>query len=387
MAGIRSLKSLRDFEGRSQAGGAATAPTDWLRLAKPIEACGGAKRICRAQVRHGGARQAVTSIPVASPKRRSPEMARHTSRAERINYAALPTEQPHPLTGTLDRMSVEAVLRQMNRDDAVVPRAVAAQIPSIARAVRHLTGALREGGRIIFVGAGTSGRFGILEAAECPPTFNTPPHLVQAVMAGGRRAVFRSQEGAEDRAAEAAAAIRRRVRPGDAVIGVAASGVTPYVRSALQAARRRGAMTILVSCNARSPVKRLADVAIVPRTGPEVIAGSTRLKAGTATKLVLNMLTVATMVQIGKVYGHWMVDLQPRSRKLTARAVRLVCRFAGLPERRAARLLRQAGGNAKRAIVMGRLGVSSRTAQRSLHRYGGFLRPLLKSASGSRRAS
>ncbi len=280
-------------------------------------------------------------------------------------------------------MSIDATLRHINRQDSQVPLAVRAENPRVAQAVRLLVGALQEGGRIIFVGAGTSGRLGVLEAAECPPTFNTPPTLVQAVMAGGRSSVFRSKEGAEDRAAEAAKAIRRRVRPGDAVVGIAASGVTPFVRAALQEGRRCGARTILVSCNARSPVRGLADVAITPRTGPEVVVGSTRLKAGTATKLVLNMLTVATMVQMGKVYDHWMVDLQPRSRKLVARATRLVRMFTGLPERQAAALLHRAGGNAKRAIVMGRLGISASAAEQLLKRHRGFLRPVLKSGRTS----
>jgi len=298
--------------------------------------------------------------------------------SRKVNFATLPTEQANPQVRSLDRMSIDATLRHINRQDSQVPRAVRAEIPRVAQAVRLLVGALQEGGRIIFVGAGTSGRLGVLEAAECPPTFNTSPALVQAVMAGGRASVFRSKEGAEDRAAEAVASIRRRVRPGDAVVGIAASGVTPFVRAALQEGRRCGARTILVSCNDRSPVKGLADVAITPRTGPEVVVGSTRLKAGTATKLVLNMLTVATMVQMGKVYDHWMVDLQPRSRKLVARATRLVRMFTGLPERQAAALLRRAGGNAKRAIVMGRLGISARAAEQLLKRHRGFLRPVLE---------
>src|SRR5499426_3089826 len=194
--------------------------------------------------------------------------------------------------------------------------------PQMATAVKLIVAALQKGGRLFFVGAGTSGRLGVLEAAECPPTFGTPPRLVQAIMAGGRAAVFRSREGAEDDEGAARRAVRSRVRRHDVVVGITASGRTPFALAALVAARRLGARTVLVACHGGG-ARVEADVVIAPWAGPEVVAGSTRLKAGTATKLVLNMLTTASMVRLGKVYGNRMVDLQPRSRKLRTRARRL----------------------------------------------------------------
>jgi N-acetylmuramic acid 6-phosphate etherase len=236
---------------------------------------------------------------------------------------------------------------------------------------------LSRGGRLLFVGAGTSGRLGVLEAAECPPTFDTPPALVQAVMAGGRRAVFRSAEGAEDDAAEGARAIRRRARDGDVVVGIAASGVTPFVRAALDAARRRRAATVLVTCNPRVS-RRAARVVIALATGPEVLAGSTRLTAGTATKLVLNTLTTASFARLGRVYGNRMVDLRPRSAKLRARAVRLVSGIGRVGEREAGRLLAAARGSVKLAILMARLGLTPREARARLGRAAGSLRQVLE---------
>jgi N-acetylmuramic acid 6-phosphate etherase len=216
-----------------------------------------------------------------------------------------------------------------------------------------------------------------MEAAECPPTFNTAPSQIQAFMAGGKSSVFRSKEGAEDRGADARALVNKRVRAGDVVVGIAASGVTPYVDAALQAARAKKALTILVTCNPAYARQTPAHVAIAVATGPEVIAGSTRLKAGTATKLVLNMLTVGTMVRIGKVYGNRMVDLQPRSAKLHARAIRLIEELAGVSSARAAALLKQSGGNAKVAIVMAQRNLSRVVAVRLLRAHAGHLRRAL----------
>ena len=242
-------------------------------------------------------------------------------------------------------------------------------------AERELKGAVAAtivGGRLVFVGAGTSGRLGVLEAAECPPTFGTPPALVQAVMAGGRSSVFRAREGAEDDAADGARQVRRRARRGDVVVGVAASGVTPFVLGALAEARRRGAATVLVTCNpgiARSAARVVVPLAV----GPEILAGSTRLKAGTATKLALNTLTTAVFVRLGKVHGNRMVDLLPRSAKLRARAAALVVELGHVAPRDAQRLLAAAGGRAKLAIVMARLGVDRREAARRLAAVHGFL--------------
>ena len=234
-------------------------------------------------------------------------------------------------------MSPLAIARLMNRADMAAVRAVGRGAAPLARAVELTAAALARGGRLVFVGAGTSGRLGVLEAAERPPTFGTPPRLVQAVMAGGRSSVFRAREGAEDDAADGARAVRRRARRGDVVVGVAASGVTPFVRGALAEARRRGAATVLVTCNPTVP-RSVARVVVALAVGPEILAGSTRLKAGTATKLALNTLTTATFVRLGKVHGNRMVDLLPRSAKLRARAAGLVAELgrvdaAGRPAR------------------------------------------------------
>jgi N-acetylmuramic acid 6-phosphate etherase len=290
----------------------------------------------------------------------------------RIRYGSLPTERRNPRSARLDRLSVTAIARLMNRVDQDAVRAVGRVAPAIGKAVTEIAERLRAGGRLIFLGAGTSGRLGVLEAAECPPTFNTHPSQVQAVMAGGRRAVFRSVEGAEDDAGAGARAVRARARAGDAVVGIAASGVTPFVRAGLGEARRRGALTVLVTCN--PGVARSAARIVIPlRVGPEVLAGSTRLKAGTATKLTLNTLTTAVFARLGKVHGNRMVDLQPRSAKLVARAIRLVSDLGGVGPARAARLLGEAAGRAKVAIVMARRNVSAPQARRRLREAGGLL--------------
>jgi N-acetylmuramic acid 6-phosphate etherase len=262
----------------------------------------------------------------------------------------------------------------MNREDQHVLRAVRRVRRQIARAVEMIAERLKNGGRLFFVGAGTSGRLGVMEAAECPPTFGTPPSLVRAIIAGGRGSVFRSREGAEDRAGEARRAIRRSVRAGDVVVGISASGVTPFVRAALAEARRRKARTVLLAMNPSSPVGWLADVAITPRVGPEILAGSTRLKAGSATKMILNMLTTASFVRLGKVYQNRMVDLRPASRKLRARAVKLIQELGRVEAAKARRLLRAAGGEVKVAILMARRKLAAREARRHLGLAGGSLR-------------
>jgi len=275
-------------------------------------------------------------------------------------------------------MSALDIARLMNREDRCPAEAVRRVLPALARGVDRIVTSLRGGGRLFFVGAGTSGRLGVLEAAECPPTFGTPPRMVQAIMAGGRGAVFRSREGAEDDA-HAGRLAGRRVRAGDVVVGISASGITAFVRAVLLAARRTGARTVLVSCNPRVP-RGLAEVVIAPTPGPEVVAGSTRLKAGTTTKLVLNTLTTASMVRLGKVYGNRMIDLQPRSRKLRARAVRLVEEIAGVSRGRARRALAAANGRARLAIVMAHTGQAPRAAQATLRRHDGNLRGFLAMA-------
>ncbi|HEY7249805.1 MAG TPA: N-acetylmuramic acid 6-phosphate etherase [Methylomirabilota bacterium] len=295
----------------------------------------------------------------------------------RIRYDRLPTERADPRTGQLDRLSAAQIARLMNRADRRAVSAVGRAAPAIGRAVDLIVRALSRRGRLVFVGAGTSGRLGVLEAAECPPTFDTEPSLVQAIIAGGRRTVFRSAEGAEDDGPEGARQVRRRVRRGDVVVGIAASGVTPFVRAALREARRRGAATALVTCNPQVPASA-ARVVIALAVGPEVLTGSTRLKAGTATKLALNTLTTASFARLGKVYGNRMVDLRPRSAKLRARAVRLVRQFGRVSPREAQRLLAASGASAKVAIAMARLGVDAPEARRRLKRAAGSLRRALE---------
>ena len=295
----------------------------------------------------------------------------------RVRYERLATERTNPHSLRLDRLGARAIATLMNREDRAAVAAVGSAAPAIAAAVETIVTTLAAGGRLFFVGAGTSGRLGVLEAAECPPTFGTRPGLVQAIMAGGRRAVFRSLEGAEDDGRAAARAVRARVRRGDVVVGVSASGVTPFVAGALRTARRLHAATVLVQCSAARG-RAAADVVIRPVPGPEVLAGSTRLKAGTATKLVLNTLTTASMARLGKIYGNRMIDLQPRSAKLRARAERLVAEIAGVGPARARRALRDAHGRVRLAIVVARRNVPADAAARALRAAGGSLRSVLE---------
>jgi N-acetylmuramic acid 6-phosphate etherase len=286
-----------------------------------------------------------------------------------------PTEQRLPASRDLDRLAIDEILRLINREDRRVPVAVGAEIPRIARAVRAVVRALRAGGRVIYVGAGTSGRIGLLDALEWPPTFGLRPDRIRAVVAGGARATIGSAAPAEDDRAGGAAAMRAlRVGARDVVVGLAASGATPFVLGAVAEARRRGAVVVGLTSVPGSPLARAAHIAITPRTGPEVLTGSTRMKAGTAQKLVLNMLSTAAMVRLGKVYSNLMVDLVPANRKLWARAVRIVAEAAGVDARAAARLLRAAGGRPKVAIVMALARCSRAEAQRRLARAGGHVR-------------
>ena len=292
-------------------------------------------------------------------------------------YAELPTEKPNPASQKLDQLTPFAIVSLMNREDRRVVEAVRRVRREIAQSVAMIVEALSSGGRLFFVGAGTSGRLGVLESAECPPTFNTSASLVQAIMAGGKRAVFRSREGAEDQADEGRRAVRARVRAGDVVVGIAASGVTAFVRGALAEAKRQKARRVLVAANAKSPMTSVADSVIALRVGPEILTGSTRLKAGSATKMILNMLTTASMVQLGKVYGNFMVDLQPKSKKLKARALRLIVELGGVSADEARRYLRQAKGRAKVAVLMARTGLSYRQALHRLAESKGLLRSCL----------
>ncbi len=299
-------------------------------------------------------------------------------RAAGVAYGALPTERPNPRTRRLDRMTAARLVAAITREDARVPAAVARVRRPLARAVIRVAEALRGGGRLVYVGAGTSGRLGVLDAAECPPTFGTAPGQVVAVIAGGPRAFGRAVEGAEDRRREAVRALARlRVGPRDVVCAICASGVTPFALAALREARRRGASTLAVTCVPSPRLRALAELVIAPRVGPEVLAGSTRMKAGLAAKMVLHTLTTAVMVRLGKVYGNLMVDLRPTSAKLRARATRIVAALSGLPRSRAERLLRRAGGRPKVALVMHHLGLSRRGAEARLAAQGGDLRAVI----------
>jgi len=265
----------------------------------------------------------------------------------------LTTEKRNPRSRDIDRKTTLQIVDIINAEDRLVASAVASQRRSIAAAVDMIVASFREGGRLFYIGAGTSGRLGVLDASECPPTFGTPPRMVQGIIAGGRRALVKAIEGAEDRADEGAAALRkRRVTARDVVAGIATCGVTPFVHGAMTCAKQIGASTIFITC-APEAVKRIrTDVVIAAAVGPEVVTGSTRMKAGTATKLILNTLTTAAMIRIGKVYGNLMVDLRARSDKLRDRAERIVMTVTGLSRSRARKLLAEANGLAKPAIVM-----------------------------------
>jgi N-acetylmuramic acid 6-phosphate etherase len=304
---------------------------------------------------------------------------RPTLPASRVRYERLPTERANPASLALDRLTPFQIATLMNDEDRRAVAAVGRVRREIACAVDLIVDSLTAGGRLVFVGAGTSGRLGVLEAAECPPTFGVHSSLVQAIMAGGRSSVFRSREGAEDDRRAASRDVAARVRMGDVVVGISASGVTPFVRAALATARSRGAHTVLVACNPAPGLRGLADVVIAPAPGPEVLAGSTRLKAGTATKLVLNTLTMASMARLGKVYGNRMIDLQPRSRKLRERALFLVAEIGRVSRSRAARALAAAGGDVRLAILMARGPLGLAMARRLLRASNGNLRVALRS--------
>jgi N-acetylmuramic acid 6-phosphate etherase len=294
------------------------------------------------------------------------------------DYATLPTEQPNRRLRALDRLPTEQLVAAITREDRRAAASVAAVRRPLARAVDLVAAALGAGGRLLYAGAGTSGRLGVLDAAECPPTFGVSPAQVVGVIAGGRRALWRAVEGAEDRGPDARRAVRRlRVGPRDVVCGICASGVTPFALAALREARRRGASTIAVTCAPSAALRDLADVLVAPRPGPEVLAGSTRMKAGLATKMVLHTLTTGAMVRLGKVYGNLMVDLRPSSRKLRARALRMIGELTALSPRPARALARRAAFQPAVALLMHRLGLEAAAARRRLTDHGGSLRAAL----------
>ncbi|MCB9871748.1 MAG: N-acetylmuramic acid 6-phosphate etherase [Planctomycetes bacterium] len=288
------------------------------------------------------------------------------------------TEADNPASARLDTMSATEVVRLMNAQDAGVVAAVHLAEAAIAGAIEGIAQRLGSGGRLFYVGAGTSGRLGVLDAAECPPTFNSDPALVQALIAGGDRAVLAAVEGAEDDAMQGGIDLERRgLGAGDAVVGIAASGTTPYVRGALEYANRCGAFTVALTCNPESPLAAIAAHPITVVVGPEILTGSTRLKAGTATKMVLNAISTAVMVKLGKTYGNLMVDLQATNHKLRQRALRLVCRLANLDPRAGASLLDRCGQDLKTSVVAARLGLAPAAARARLQQFGGHLRAAL----------
>jgi N-acetylmuramic acid 6-phosphate etherase len=275
-------------------------------------------------------------------------------------------------------MTAIQIVRLMSREDRKVPTAVARELPAIAQAVEAIVQRIENGGRLIYVGAGSSGRIATLDASECPPTFGTPPELVQALIAGGTRAMTQAVEGAEDHWGEAVRDLKRiRLTGADAVVGIAASGTTPYVLAALAFARKRKALTIAITSSRRSPLARAARIAIAPEVGPEVIAGSTRLKAGTAQKLVLNMLSTATMVRLGHLYDNLMIDVARTNEKLRDREKRILMEASGRDVSAVEHALRQSKHNLRLALIMLKRNISAEQAKKRLAAARGHLRRAL----------
>ena len=289
------------------------------------------------------------------------------------------TEKRNPAATDSDSLSTLDLLRLMNAEDARLPQAVAAELPAIARAVDGIAVRMAAGGRLVYLGAGTSGRLGVLDASECPPTFNTSPGQVLAVIAGGPAALTSSVEEVEDDARAGANDINRLgLSAQDSLVGISASGRTPYVLGGMQAARRREALVISLACNRPSPMEEQADIGIAVLTGPEVIAGSTRLKAGSAQKMVLNMLSTGVMVRLGKTYAGLMVDLRPVNAKLRRRAVRIMVEASGLPEDEARSVLERCNGELKTAIISVMTNIPPEEARERLAANGGFVRRALE---------
>lgn len=288
------------------------------------------------------------------------------------------TEQRNPASKNLDRMTALEIVRLMNREDRKVAIAVEREIPAIARAVDGIVSRIEKGGRLIYVGAGSSGRIAVLDASEWPPTFGTSPELVKALIAGGARAIVQSVEGAEDRTQDAVRDLEKiRLTANDAIVGIAASGTTPYVIAAIRYAKKKGALTIGVTSNKRSPLAKTPKIAIMPMVGPEVLTGSTRLKAGTSQKMVLNMLSTATMVRLGRAYDNLMIDLGQTNTKLRERAKRILEQASGKGMYAVAHAVRQSDHDLRLALVMLKKKVSAAEARKDLAKAGGILRKAL----------
>jgi|SRR5262252_1583041 len=291
-----------------------------------------------------------------------------------------PTEQENPRTAQISSLPTADILRLINEEDAGVAQAVARVLPDITRAVDELVKRLQAGGRLFYIGTGTSGRLGVLDASECPPTFGVSPELVQAVIAGGYDACFRAVEASEDDEAAGPDDLRKRgFTEADVLVGIAASGRTPYTVGAVRFARQLGALTVAIACAPGSAITAAAEISIVPVVGPEVIAGSTRMKAGTAQKLVLNMISTATMIRLGYVTGNRMTNVQTRNVKLHARAIRILKSEAGLAEADAQAILEQAEGSLPAALVMAKTGRSRWEAESALHRSQGVIATAISS--------
>jgi N-acetylmuramic acid 6-phosphate etherase len=292
---------------------------------------------------------------------------------------SLVSEERNPRTMQIDLQPTDEILRSMNREDRLVPEAVEKVIPQITAAVDRIVAAFERGGRLIYLGAGTSGRLGVLDASECPPTFGIPYTMVVGLIAGGPDALVKATEGAEDDAADGAKALANiGLTKSDVVVGIAVSGRTPYVIGGLQYARDLGATTVALSCNPAAIIGRIADISIAPVVGPEVLTGSTRLKSGTAQKLVLNMLSTASMIRIGKSYQNLMVDMNASNKKLVARAIRIVMQATGCTEDTAAGALARTGNDLKLAILTLATGLPVAAAQSALDAAGGFLRKAIE---------
>jgi N-acetylmuramic acid 6-phosphate etherase len=293
-----------------------------------------------------------------------------------LNLAALTTEARNPRTTKIDQISTLEMVTVINQEDQSVPQAVAKELPQIARAIDEIAARFERGGRLFYIGAGTSGRLGVLDASECPPTFSVPPTLVQGLIAGGDSALRKSSEKSEDSreqgAADLMAAGFGANSTPDTLVGIAASGRTPYVLGAMEQAKKLGALVISLTCVAGSEMERIADIAIAPVTGPEVVTGSTRLKAGTATKLVLNMLSTGVMIRTGAVYSNLMVNVQPTNEKLVDRAQRIIAEATGVDRTTAAKLLQEAG-SVKVAIAMHKFGLDRSQAEAKLKAAAGSL--------------
>lgn len=296
-----------------------------------------------------------------------------------LDLAKLTTEQQNPRTRAIDEASALEIVKLINAEDQTVPKAVKKILPEISRAITVISGHLSHGGRLFYIGSGTSGRLGILDAAECPPTYSTDPALVQGIIAGGTPAIFQAQEGAEDSEAAGAEDLKKqKLNNLDVVVGLSASGRTPYVLGALKYAKTVGSYTIAIACADKPETEAVADLSLTAVTGPEVITGSTRMKAGTAQKLILNMLSTGSMILMGKVYGNLMVDLQCANLKLKARAKRILMEASGCDSDTADALLEQARGAVKPAILMHLAGMDYPTAIKRLQENHGSLKQSLK---------